>query len=84
MPLSGFDPISLALAFALLALLPTIAVVSTTFLKLMVVMSLLSASKLRMETTKHGTHLSGAANPLSSAYRSRYHGERVAVDREET
>ena len=41
MPLSGFDPISLALAFALLALLPTIAVVSTTFLKLMVVMSLL-------------------------------------------
>jgi type III secretion protein R len=41
MPLSGFDPISLALAFALLALLPTLAVVSTTFLKLMVVMSLL-------------------------------------------
>ena len=41
MPLSGFDPISLALAFALLSLLPTLAVVSTTFLKLMVVMSLL-------------------------------------------
>ncbi len=41
MPLTGFDPISLALAFALLALLPTLAVVSTTFLKLIVVMSLL-------------------------------------------
>lgn len=41
MPISGFDPISLALAFALLSLLPTLAVVSTTFLKLMVVMSLL-------------------------------------------
>ena len=41
MNLSGFDPISLALAFSLLALLPTLAVVSTTFLKLAVVMSLL-------------------------------------------
>ena len=41
MPTPGFDPISLAIAFALLALLPTLAVVSTTFLKLMVVMSLL-------------------------------------------
>jgi type III secretion protein R len=38
---TGFDPISLALAFAMLALLPTVAVVSTTFLKLTVVMSLL-------------------------------------------
>lgn len=37
----GFDPISLAIAFALLALLPTLAVVGTTFLKLTVVMSLL-------------------------------------------
>ncbi|MEI7785984.1 MAG: type III secretion system export apparatus subunit SctR [Betaproteobacteria bacterium] len=37
----GFDPISLAIAFALLALLPTVAVVGTTFLKLTVVMSLL-------------------------------------------
>ncbi len=41
MPSAGFDPISLAIAFALLALLPTLAVVSTTFLKLTVVMSLL-------------------------------------------
>jgi type III secretion protein R len=41
MPSAGFDPISLAIAFSLLALLPTIAVVSTTFLKLTVVMSLL-------------------------------------------
>lgn len=41
MPSAGFDPISLAIAFALLALLPTVAVVSTTFLKLTVVMSLL-------------------------------------------
>jgi type III secretion protein R len=38
---SGFDPISLAIAFSLLALLPTVVVVSTTFLKIMVVMSLL-------------------------------------------
>lgn len=38
---TGFDPVSLALAFAMLALLPTVAVVSTTFLKLTVVMSLL-------------------------------------------
>jgi type III secretion protein R len=41
MPSAGFDPISLAIAFALMALLPTIAVVSTTFLKITVVMSLL-------------------------------------------
>jgi type III secretion protein R len=41
MPSAGFDPISLAIAFAMLALLPTIAVVSTTFLKFTVVMSLL-------------------------------------------
>lgn len=37
----GFDPISLAIAFSLLSLLPTVAVVSTTFLKLAVVLSLL-------------------------------------------
>jgi len=35
-----FDPISLALALALMALLPTLAVVTTTFLKMTVVMSL--------------------------------------------
>ncbi|MEK0416853.1 MAG: hypothetical protein RI949_859 [Pseudomonadota bacterium] len=35
-----FDPIALALALALMALVPTIAVVSTTFLKISVVMSL--------------------------------------------
>lgn len=35
-----FDPISLALALALMALVPTLAVVSTTFLKISVVMSL--------------------------------------------
>ena len=36
----SFDPISLALALALMALIPTLAVVSTTFLKISVVMSL--------------------------------------------
>jgi type III secretion protein R len=41
MPFTTFDPISLALALALVALLPTVVVVSTTFLKLVVVMSLL-------------------------------------------
>jgi type III secretion protein R len=41
MPFAEFDPISLALALALLALVPTVVVVSTTFLKLVVVMSLL-------------------------------------------
>lgn len=35
-----FDPISLALALALMALLPTLAIVTTTFLKMTVVMSL--------------------------------------------
>ncbi len=39
--MTNFDPISLALALALMALVPTIAVVSTSFLKLAVVMSLL-------------------------------------------
>lgn len=38
--MSSFDPISLALALALMALVPTIAVVTTSFLKLAVVMSL--------------------------------------------
>ena len=41
MPFTNFDPISLALALALMALVPTVVVVSTTFLKLAVVMSLL-------------------------------------------
>ena len=36
----SFDPITLALTLALLALVPTLAVVSTTFLKISVVMSL--------------------------------------------
>jgi type III secretion protein R len=36
----SFDPITLALALALMALVPTLAVVSTTFLKISVVMSL--------------------------------------------
>jgi type III secretion protein R len=40
MPLNNFDPITLALALALLALVPTIVVISTTFLKIAVVMSL--------------------------------------------
>jgi type III secretion protein R len=37
---TSFDPITLALALAFMALVPTIAVVSTTFLKLAVVLSL--------------------------------------------
>ncbi|NDF63325.1 MAG: hypothetical protein EB136_10535 [Synechococcaceae bacterium WBB_3_034] len=40
MQLNAFDPITLALALALLALVPTIVVISTTFLKIAVVMSL--------------------------------------------
>ena len=39
--MTDFDPISLAVALALVALVPTVVVVSTTFLKLVVVMSLL-------------------------------------------
>jgi len=39
--MTDFDPISLALALALVALVPTVVIVSTTFLKLVVVMSLL-------------------------------------------
>jgi type III secretion protein R len=39
--MAGFDPISLALVLAALALLPTLVVVSTTFLKVAVVMSLM-------------------------------------------
>lgn len=39
--MAGFDPISLALVLAALALLPTIVVVSTSFLKVAVVMSLM-------------------------------------------
>ncbi len=38
--MTPFDPITLALALALMALVPTIAVVATTFLKIAVVMSL--------------------------------------------
>lgn len=38
--MSNFDPISLALVLALLTLVPTIAVVSTSFLKISIVMSL--------------------------------------------
>jgi len=37
----GFDPITLALVLALMALLPTVVVVTTSFLKIAVVMSLL-------------------------------------------
>lgn len=37
----GFDPVSLAVTLALLALLPTLAVVCTSFLKISIVMSLL-------------------------------------------
>ena len=37
----GFDPVSLAVTLALLALLPTLVVVSTSFLKISIVMSLL-------------------------------------------
>ena len=39
--MAGFDPISLALVLAALALLPTLVVVSTSFLKVAVVMSLM-------------------------------------------
>lgn len=39
--MTGFDPISLAIVLAALALLPTLVVVSTTFLKISVVMSLM-------------------------------------------
>ena len=38
---TGFDPITLALVLALMALLPTVVVVTTSFLKIAVVMSLL-------------------------------------------
>lgn len=38
---SGFDPITLAVLLALMALMPTLVVVSTAFLKIVVVMSLL-------------------------------------------
>ena len=38
--MSNFDPITLALALALMSLVPSIVVVSTTFLKIAVVMSL--------------------------------------------
>lgn len=41
MLVGNFDPVSLALALALVAFIPTVVVVSTTFLKLAVVMSLL-------------------------------------------
>jgi type III secretion protein R len=41
MPVTSFDPISLAVALALIALVPTVVVASTTFLKIAVVMSLL-------------------------------------------
>ena len=39
--MAGFDPISLAIALAALALVPTLVVVSTSFLKISVVMSLM-------------------------------------------
>lgn len=39
--MGAFDPITLALALALLALLPTLVIVSTSFLKLAIVMSLI-------------------------------------------
>jgi type III secretion protein R len=39
--MSGLDPVSLAVALALLALVPTLVVVTTSFLKIVVVMSLL-------------------------------------------
>lgn len=39
--MTGFDPITLALMLALLAMLPTLVVVTTSFLKIAVVMSLL-------------------------------------------
>ncbi len=38
---NGFDPVSLAVTLALLALLPTLAVVCTSFLKIAIVLSLL-------------------------------------------
>ena len=38
---SGFDPVTLAVLLAMMALLPTLVVVSTAFLKIVVVMSLL-------------------------------------------
>lgn len=38
---SGFDPITLAVVLALMALLPTVVVVTTSFLKITVVMALL-------------------------------------------
>ncbi len=38
---NGFDPVSLAITLALLALLPTLAVVCTSFLKIAIVLSLL-------------------------------------------
>lgn len=41
MPVTSFDPIALAVALALIALVPTVVVASTTFLKIAVVMSLL-------------------------------------------
>ncbi len=41
MPVTNFDPISLAVALALVAFIPTVAIVSTTFLKISVVMVLL-------------------------------------------
>ena len=39
--MSNFDPITLAVLLALMALMPTLVVVSTSFLKIAVVMSLL-------------------------------------------
>jgi type III secretion protein R len=41
MPTGGFDPVSLAVALALVAFVPTVVMVSTTFLKLAVVFALL-------------------------------------------
>lgn len=63
--MSNFDPISLALLLALLALVPTLVVVSTSFLKIAVVMSLLR-NAIGVQQTPPNLALYGMAVILSA------------------